>query len=313
MNEARLGVGFQAFVYASVAYLYAVNYARERLQGKDLDLYQDPAAPPVPIIKHPDVRRMLLWMKAHVDGMRSLVYYIGRCLDRLGGAQSTEEKERYQGLIDLLTPLVKAYCSQRGFDVCIQAIQVYGGYGYIKEYPLEQLARDCKITSIYEGTDGIQAMDLLGRKLGLKKGAVFMDFLQEIQKSIILARQAKVAEELTGKVEAAMNKLGETALHLGKTAMSPQSRKTAFAFSFPFLDAMGDLVMGWMLLWRAAVATEKLKSSVNKKDQTFYDGQIKTAEYFINAILPITAGKMDAIKGSSSEVVEISEASFGGL
>ncbi|MGD9289272.1 MAG: acyl-CoA dehydrogenase family protein, partial [Desulfobacterales bacterium] len=169
MNEARLGVGFQAFNYASTAYLHALNYARERVQGRDLESGKDPNAPQVAIIRHPDVRRMLLEMKAYVDGMRSFVYYVGQCLDKEALADTEAERVLYKGYADLLTPLVKAYCAQRGFDVCVTAVQVYGGYGYIKEYPVEQLVRDCKITSIYEGTDGIQAMDLLGRKLGMAK------------------------------------------------------------------------------------------------------------------------------------------------
>ena len=119
---------------------------------------------------------MLLGMKAYVEGMRSFVYYVGQCLDREALAAGEAEKARYKGFGDLLTPLVKAYCAQRGFDVCVTALQVYGGYGYIKEYPVEQLVRDCKITSIYEGTDGIQAMDLLRRKLGMVNGRVFMNF-----------------------------------------------------------------------------------------------------------------------------------------
>jgi alkylation response protein AidB-like acyl-CoA dehydrogenase len=189
MNEARLGVGFQAFNYASTAYLYALNYARERVQGRDLEEGKDPDAPQVPIIRHPDVRRMLLGMKAYVEGMRSFIYYVGRCLERQELAPSEEEKDYYKGFADLLTPLVKAYCAQRGFDVCVQAVQVYGGYGYIKEYPVEQLVRDCKITSIYEGTDGIQAMDLLGRKLGVAKGQVFLNLLGEIQKTMAQAKE----------------------------------------------------------------------------------------------------------------------------
>ena len=202
MNEARLGVGFQGFNHATTAYLYAVNYARERLQGRDMDNLADKDASQVPIIRHPDVRRMLLWMKSHVEGMRSFVYYVATLFDRLETATSEEEKSLYQGLADLLTPLVKAYCAQRGFDVCIQAMQVYGGYGYTREYPIEQLARDCKIASIYEGTDGIQAMDLLGRKLGMDEGKVFMGFVGEIQKTIARAREAQgleAARRQTGK------------------------------------------------------------------------------------------------------------------
>jgi len=311
MNEARLGVGFQAFTYASTAYLYAVNYAKERLQGRDLSEAKNHAAAPVPIIRHPDVRRMLMEMKACVEGMRSFNYYVSRCLDREDLAADEEQRAYYKGFADLLTPLVKAYCAQRGFDVCVQAVQVYGGYGYTREFPVEQLVRDCKITSIYEGTDGIQAMDLLGRKLGMAKGQVFMNFLGEIQKTVALAREAGGLQESAAEVEKAANRLGEVALHIGKNAMSAQYR-VAFAFAFPFLEVMGDVIMAWMLLWRAAVAKQKLEAGAGKKDVEFYEGQLKTAEFFIQVKLPITFGKMDSILKSSSAAVEISEAGFGG-
>ena len=311
MNEARLGVGFQAFNYASTSYLYALNYARERVQGRDLEKGKDPNAPQVPIIRHPDVRRMLLEMKANVEGMRSFVYYVGQCLEREALAASQEERAFYKGFGDLLTPLVKAYCAQRGFTVCVQAVQVYGGYGYIKEYPVEQLVRDCKITSIYEGTDGIQAMDLLGRKLGMEKGRVFMNFLGEIQRTITLARGTEGLEEITAEVERAANRLGEVALHLGKSALSPQF-KVAYAHAFPFLEVMGDVVMAWMLLWRAALARQKLDGGAKKKDIDFYEGQLKTAEFYIHTILPTTLGKMNSIVKSNGSAIEISEAAFGG-
>ena len=311
MNEARLGVGFQAFNYASTAYLYALNYARERIQGRDLAAGKDASAPAIPIIRHPDVRRMLLGMKAYVEGMRSFVYYVGQCLEKEALAGSEEEKAYFKGFADLLTPLVKAYCAQRSFDVCVQAVQVYGGYGYIKEYPVEQLVRDCKITSIYEGTDGIQAMDLLGRKLGMEKGRVFMNFLSEIQKTIALARGMNGLEEIAVEVEKAVNSLGETAMHLGKSAMSPQFI-VAFAFAFPFLEVMGDVIMAWMLLWRAALAKQKIEAGAKSKDIEFYQGQLKTAEFFIHTILPATLGKMNGIVRGNGAAVEISEAAFGG-
>jgi alkylation response protein AidB-like acyl-CoA dehydrogenase len=311
MNEARLGVGFQAFAYASAAYLYALNYARERIQGRDLEAGKDPEAPSVPIIRHPDVRRMLLEMKAYVDGMRSFVHYVGQCLEKEALATTDDERAFYRGFNDLLTPLVKAYCAQRGFDQCVQAVQVYGGYGYVSEYPVEQLARDCKITSLYEGTDGIQAMDLLGRKLGMGKGQVFINFLGEIQKTVALAKEIGGLEEITAEVEKAANRLGEVAMHLGTTAMSPKF-KVAFAFAFPFLEVMGDVIMAWMLLWRAALANQKLESGPKKKDVDFYEGQLKTAEFFIQTILPATLGKMDGIVKSSSSAIDISEAAFGG-
>ncbi|MGD9181765.1 MAG: acyl-CoA dehydrogenase [Desulfobacterales bacterium] len=311
MNEVRLEVGFQGFILASTAYLYALNYARERLQGKDLEKIKDPAASQVPIIQHPDVRRMLLWMKSHVEGMRSFIYYVKSCFDRIAIASDDNEKTHYDGLIHLLTPVVKAYCSERGFEVCDLAIQVYGGYGYTREYPVEQLLRDCRIASIYEGTNGIQAMDLLGRKLGMKKGMVFMSFLEEIQKVVALARDSAGLKSLAAKVEVASNRLGEVALHLGKTAMSPDL-KVAFVYAHPFLESMGDVTMAWMLLWRATVASSKLAEGAKKKDIDFYEGQLKSAEFFIHSILPVTMGKMNAILESNRASVDITEAAFGG-
>ena len=191
-------------------------------------------------------------------------------------------------------------------------MQVYGGYGYTREYPIEQLARDCKIASIYEGTDGIQAMDLLGRKLGMNEGKVFMGFMGDVQKTIARAREAQGLETLADKLEKALNRLGETAMHLGKKGVSPEF-KTAFAHAFPFLETMGDVIMAWMLLWRASIAAEKLNNGAKKKDVNFYEGQLKSAQFFIQTVIPVACGKMDAIMDGSNAAVEISEAAFGGL
>jgi len=242
MNDARLGVGIQGMSMGGAAYQFALNYAQARKQGKNLLQMMDPAAPQVAIIEHPDVRRMLMWMKAYVSGMRSFIYYVGRCFDIAETSADATERERYEGLIEVLTPVVKAYCSDRAFDVCTQAVQVYGGYGYTGEYPVEQYLRDCKITSIYEGTNGIQAMDLLGRKMGMKKGLYFMTLLEEIQKTIRQAREYPELEDLAAAVETAVNRLGEVALGLGQTALSPRIL-TAFAFAKPFLDVTGEVIM----------------------------------------------------------------------
>lgn len=311
MNEARLLVGIQGFACASAAYMHALKYARERVQGRHLLNMMDKSAPGVPIIQHPDVRRMLLTMKAYVEGMRSLLYYVGMCDDRIQIAASDDEKAKYQGIVDLLIPIAKGYVSDRAFDVCNLGVQIYGGYGYIKEYPMEQLLRDCRITPIYEGTNGIQAMDLLGRKLGLNQGRPIMDLMGEIQGVIASARANARVEDCAGKLEAALNKLGEVALHLGKTAMSPQVM-AAFAHAYPFLEVSGDVVMAWLLLWRATIAAEKLDNGARKKDAAFYEGQLKSAEFFANCILPVTLGKMNAILATSSEAVDIAEDSFGG-
>jgi alkylation response protein AidB-like acyl-CoA dehydrogenase len=309
MNAARLLVGMQGFCCASASYLNALNYARERVQGKNLLQAFEKNAPSVPIIQHPDVRRMLLTMKAYVEGIRSLLYYVGLCEDLKTVTRDPAEVDKWQGIIDVLIPICKGYVTDRAFDVCSLGMQVYGGYGYIKEYPQEQLLRDCRITMIYEGTNGIQAMDLLGRKLGLNKGKAIMDLFGEIQKTIAAARQIEATAELAGLTEKAANRLAEVAMHMGATAMSAKVLN-AFAFAHPFLEACGDVTMAWQLLWRATVAAQKLPQA-KKKDQPFYEGQLRSAEHFVHSILPITIGKMKAILNNNGAVVDITDEAFG--
>ncbi len=311
MNEARLLVGIQAFACATAAYMYAVNYARQRVQGRHLLNMMDKGAPSVPIIQHPDIRRMLLTMKSYVEGMRSLLYYVGLCEDKKTISDNEEEKAKYQGIVDLLIPVAKGYVSDKSLEVCNLGVQIYGGYGYIKEYPMEQLLRDCRITPIYEGTNGIQAMDLLGRKLGMNKGKPIMDLMVEIQNTIAAARTGSKTAGFAGKVEKALNKLGEVALHLGQTAMSPRVM-AAFAHAYPFMEVTGDVILAWQLLWRATLAAQKLENGARKKDAVFYEGQLKSAEFFIHTILPATLGKMDAILDINSAAVDIAEDAFGG-
>jgi hypothetical protein len=186
------------------------------------------------------------------------------------------------------------------------------------------LMRDVRIASIYEGTNGIQAMDLLGRKLGMEKGKVFMNFMDEVRQVVQRARERGILAGLADKLEQALNRLGDTAMHLGQAAMSAQFR-TAFAHAVPFQEVMGDVIMAWMLLWRATVAVaplEKLlaglegdarrKKIETHKNAAFYHGQIQSATYFINSLLPVTHGKMDAIMAAESAVVDMPEAAFGG-
>jgi len=293
MNEARLLVGLQGLSCASSAYLYAVNYARQRVQGRHLLKSLEHDAPPVPIIQHPDIRRMLLTMKAYVEGMRSLLYYVGNCEDKLKVSDEEAQKAKYQGLIDLLIPIAKGYVTDKAFEICSLGVQVYGGYGYIREYPMEQLLRDCRITQIYEGTNGIQAMDLLGRKLGMNQGKPVMDLLGEIQQTITTAKSIESLQDVANKVEAAVNKLGQVALHIGQTAMSEKVMH-AFAHAYSFMEVCGDVVMGWLLLWRACVAAQKLATGDSKKDAAFYEGQIKSAE-FLN-FLPIRFCRLAGVK-----------------
>ncbi|QTA82223.1 Acyl-CoA dehydrogenase [Desulfonema limicola] len=310
MNEARLDVGMQALGCASASFMNALNYARERVQGRSLDA-PGKDAPSVPIIQHPDVRRMLLKMKSVTEGMRSILYYTGFCEDMKHISSSEEEKAKYQGLIDVLIPIAKGYVSDRAFEVCSDGVQIYGGYGYTKEYPQEQLLRDCKITHIYEGTNGIQAMDLLGRKLGLNKGQAFKDLIGEMKNTVQASEKINGLEELAQDTQKLIAKLEQTALHMAKTARSDQMM-TAFSHAYSFMDLTGDAVMAWMLLWRANAAARQIEKGAKKKDQAFYEGQLKSARFFIKSVLPLSFGKAEVILSGDNTVMEISEDSFGG-
>jgi len=311
INRARMAVGLQGLACASASYLLALDYAKKRVQGRDLAHMKDAGASSVPIIRHPDVRRNLLWMKSHVDGMHSLYHYALCCKTKSELAEAEEERRLYSDLFDMFTPIIKDYNGVKGHEVCVQSIQVFGGAGYTKDYLAEQYARDCKVATIFEGTSGIQAMDLLVRKLGRQNGNVFMHLLGEMQKTVARAKALDDLKDLGGKVESVANRLAQTAMQLGKTAMSPDY-KVAFAHATPFLYAMGDTILGWMLLWRSLVATEKLDGA-KKKDISFYKGQIKTAEFFINTVLPLTEGNMESINGACPAAIDMEEDGFEGL
>ncbi|MCP3873520.1 MAG: acyl-CoA dehydrogenase [Desulfobacteraceae bacterium] len=308
MNEARRLVGFQGFACATTAYMYALDYAKNRVQGRHLLTMMDHDAPSVPIIQHPDVRRQLMEMKVTVEGMRSLLYFVQYCADMANVAPTEEERVKYQGFVEVLTPIAKGYVTDQSFEVCSQGMQVYGGYGYIEEYPMAQLLRDCRITLIYEGTNGIQAMDLLGRKLGMDKGKPIMDIFGEMQKAIGIAKAIPELEKQAIKVEEVVNKLAEVAIHMGQTAMSAKVLD-AFANAHPFQDATGDVTMAWMLLWRATIAAQKLEKA-KRKDKPFYEGILKSLQFYVDTKLPITLGRFNALMNTSSVAVDIEDSMF---
>ncbi len=308
MNEARRLVGFQGFACATAAYMYALDYAKNRIQGKNLLEFMDPDAKSVSIINHPDVRRQLMMMKVNVEGMRSLLYFVQYSADMACYAPTQEERDKYDGFVEVLTPIAKGYVTDRSFEICSTGMQIYGGYGFIEEYPIAQLLRDCRITLIYEGTNGIQAMDLLGRKLGLNKGKPIMDLFGAMQKSIAEAKAIPELESMTVKVEKAVNKLAEVAIHMGQAAMSDKVLN-AFANAHPFQDATGDVTMAWMLLWRATIAAQKLEKA-KKKDKPFYEGIIKSLQFYVDTQIPITLGRFNALMNTSSAAMDIDDNMF---
>ncbi len=308
MNSARIGIGIQGLSGASIAYLHALQYAKERLQGSSLAEMKNPAAPRVPIIQHPDVRRMLLWMKAHTDGFRALLYFTALCADRGETDEVEAEKEKWLGFLEVLTPICKAYCTDMAFRVTEMAIQVYGGYGYCSDYPVEQFLRDEKIASIYEGANGIQGLDLVGRKLGLKKGMYFMNLLGEMGKTV--GRYQAALPELAPDVQAAINTLAEVAMLF---AASGKAGKFLIpvANAYPFLMLMGQVVMAWMLLWQAGVAQEKLAApDGGGADKAFFTGKLATARYFIKHVLPEVDAAAKGIKSEDLSMMEIPDGAF---
>jgi hypothetical protein len=320
MNEARIGVGLQGLASGSIAYMHAVQYAKDRLQGSSLLEMKNPEAPRVPIIQHPDVRRMLLWMKAQVEGMRALMYYASYCVDMEETATDEAVKEKYHGLLEVLTPICKAYCSDIGFRVTEQAIQVYGGYGFCAEYPVEQFMRDEKIASLYEGTNGIQALDLVGRKLGMKKGMYFMNLLGEMGATVARYKDHPVLKDLAADVQNGVNVLADLAMYFASCGKSGKFL-VPVGNAYPFLMAMGKVVLAWLLLWEAGVAREKLDvlcpdaaklSEVVKsdKDAAFYAGKVTAAQYFIKHILPEIDAVVKAVKSDDMSIMEIAEESF---
>ncbi|MBU8850336.1 MAG: acyl-CoA dehydrogenase [Desulfobacterales bacterium] len=305
MNEVRLEVGTQAFASANLAYMHALDYAKQRLQGRSIENLADHSADQVPIIRHPDVKRMLLKMKSYVEGMRSLIYYIAFCFDKKEMAADKKEAMHYSNLVEILTPVVKAYSSEKGFDVCVEAMQVFGGYGYTREYPVEQTVRDCKIASIYEGSNGIQAMDFLGRKVAGNKGLMLTELINEIKSTIRTAESNENLAQLAITLESALI-LFETTCKNTSNAMFSKHMASAFACAHPLLEASGDIIMAWMLLWRATIADKKLDT----KESAFYQGKIKAAQFFIMTIIPAAMGKLTAITYENNPAASMEEHLF---
>jgi len=315
MNEARQIVGSQGLALGSAAYLQALAYAKERLQGVHFSRVREPEAARVPILEHPDVRAMLLRMKATVEGCRALVYYHAHCMDRAETASSKEERVRWQGMVELLTPVCKAYTTDRGFEVCSLAVQVLGGYGYCQEYPVEQSLRDERITSIYEGTNGVQALDLATRKIVMKKGELLRVFLEEIDRTLERARTAAVAPACVSRMEGCRKLLEEAARALSLELASEEAGSALFKAS-AFLDFFGDIALGWQWLWQMTLAEQALGArlaaagksmadldwrSPPDVDRAFYAGKVQTGRFYLERLLPVVLGKLECLKARGGE------------
>ncbi len=305
MNEARIEVGMSAAAIASAAYYAALEYAKERPQGRPLTS-KDPTQPQVPIIEHADVRRMLLFQRSVVEGSVSLALQCARYVDLLNVLEG-EEKERAALLLDLLTPVAKTYPSETGI-LCVSAgLQCLGGYGYCDEFPLEQYYRDMRIHPIHEGTTGIQGMDLLGRKVVMKGGKAFTLFLEEVQKTISEARSDPALERSAEALAQALERLKEVTTHL--TGIALEGKIDLFlADATLYLEMFGIITIAWQWLLQAVVVQKALSSGAT--DTNFYKGKLYAFRYFFSYELPKIEGLARRLTESDGLTLEMEEAFF---
>jgi hypothetical protein len=296
INEMRLATAAQAVGQAAAVYEVALAFTKERLQGLSYKRKKSDPAVQVPIMEHPDIRRNLLFMKGLVEGCRRLIIQTALCIDLSKSAEEERDREHYQDLVEILTPICKAYSTDMAFRVAETAVQCMGGYGYVKEYGAEQYLRDLKVSAIYEGTNGIQAIDLQRRKLNLKGGQLFRSMTGEID--------SFVHDNLKHPILASsVRRLGDATARMVETASTfaqkdQEDPGLPLSVAKPFLDLAGHVLCTWMLL-RSAIKADALLGTegVSEKNQTFYQGKMLTAQFAAANLLP----QVDALCSTISE------------
>jgi alkylation response protein AidB-like acyl-CoA dehydrogenase len=307
MNAARLGVAMQGLGIAEVAYQNALAYAKDRLQMRALDGPKAPEKPADPIIVHPDVRRMLLTSKAFCEGARALSYWIGMELDKSLKHPDEDARKEADDLVALMTPILKAYQTDMGFEVSSLAMQVHGGHGYIWEYGVEQYARDARIAMIYEGTNGIQALDLVGRKMGAHMGRYLRRFFHPLSQFIEEHQADSDLQEFIFPLAKAFAKLQQSTAIIAQKGLKDPNE--AGAASVDYLRQFALVAMGYMWIRMVKVAQEKLKAGGDGKEE-FYDAKIKTARFFFARMLPEADWHFKAVMAGADSLMEMKEAQF---
>ena len=299
MNEARIGVGSGAAVLGYRGYQHALQYAKERPQGR-LPSNRDPHSKQLPIIQHADVRRMLLMQKSYVEGGLALCLYASSLVEDAHSGNSELERQNASELLDLLTPVVKSWPSKYCLKANDLAIQVLGGSGYIREYPLEQLYRDNRLNPIHEGTEGIQAMDLLGRKVPAKGMAGYQILAKEIHKTLSACTGNDTLQPLVEGLRDALNQLNGVSENLLLQMSADADRGLANASLY--LDVFGRVVVSWIWLRQAAIAQEKLTGDANlpREDMDFYRGKLQAARFYIEWELPEITPQISLLESGNS-------------
>jgi len=298
MNAARIAVGIQGVALGDAAYQKALQYSQERLQGREIG---GDSPGPAPIIAHPDVRRMLLTMRSQIDAMRALISYNSMAID-MARTHTGEDAERWQELADLLTPVSKAWCTDVGMEVTSTAVQVYGGMGYVEESGVAQHFRDARIAPIYEGTNGIQAMDLVGRKLPLRMGGVVADLIRSMRSTVdeLTAADGSLASIATNLAAGIDTLETSTNWILTNGLGNPVD---ALAGATPYLRIFGTVVGGWMTAQLALAAHGEL--AAGSSDTSYLQGKITSARFYAEQLLPTAAGYAAQVSAGASVLYEI--------
>ena len=306
MNAARLGVGLQGLAQGEVAYQNAVQYARDRRQGRALkegDRESDAKADP--LFVHPDVRRMLMQMRAWNEASRALVLWGSLQVDLIRRSPDEAERQQAEDLLGLLTPVIKGYCTDKGFEAAVLAQQVFGGHGYIREHGMEQFVRDARIAQIYEGTNGIQAMDLVGRKLPKDGGRAIRAFFELVGRDIAEAKAAGDPAGVANLLEPALADLQGATMWLAQHGM--QDPNNAGAGAYAYMELMGLVSFGWMWMKMAAVSA---KAASDGADKQFHDAKLATARFYAGRELPQSSGLRREIEAGAEAVMAIPEYAF---
>ena len=305
MNEARLLVGMQGLSQASIAYQNAADYARDRVQGRALDGAKYPDQKADPIIVHPDVRRMLMDAKAFVEGGRAFYYWASTLIDEEAKHADEAARDRAGLMIALLTPVVKGFLTDKGFDTCVQMQQVLGGHGYTEDWSQSQFVRDARIAMIYEGANGIQALDLIGRKLPQKGGAAMQDFFGRV-KAFCQENDGEDMAEFVEPLKKSSKELQQAVMWFMQNGMKDPNE--AAAGSTDFLHLFGLTAIGFMWARMARTAKDALAGSAD--DPAFYEGKLATARYFMQRNLPETALRLARVEAGAASMMALDAEAF---
>ena len=306
MNAARLGTGLQGLAHAEVAYQGARDYALDRIQGRSLSGAKNPDSPADPIIVHPDVRRMLLTIKSLAEGNRAMVYLTSKYVDIMKQADTEEERERADSMLGFLTPIVKAFITETGFEAANLGLQCYGGHGFISEWGMEQNVRDARIAMLYEGTTGIQALDLLGRKVLMSQGESLKAFTKIVHKFCQAHAENEALKDYIPQLTALNKEWGELTMKIGMKAM--KNREEVGAASVDYLMYSGYVILAYLWADMARVAKEKLADSTT--EEGFYKAKVQTADFYFGKILPRTEMHKACMEAGAESVMSMAAENF---